>query len=228
MRIQERDKRILELCYEQQFLTLRQIKRFFFSNCAPQNARKRVLELQEAGFLKREFNPVLGTKSLVRLDRLGVELIESQQPNRLNQNRIIRVGTLLHDELVTSVRLRLAERWNAKFVPERFIKKSGLPQIPDGLFYFPSGNAIAIEIENSDKGRTRFLTLLERWRDLQDIIFVLFVASRTELVPILKSYLSSGPKDQPLGLVNWSELNETFPLVWTQNGAVDLFSRREF
>jgi hypothetical protein len=85
-----------------------------------------------------------------------------------------------HDAKVTSARLRILQLWNATFVPERAIKAKDFPEIPDGIFFFPSGRGVALEIENSDKGRARFLRLLERWKDTPSITLATSASFRTE------------------------------------------------
>jgi hypothetical protein len=135
---------------------------------------------------------------------------------------------MIHDSLVTSARLRLSQFWDAEFVPERAIKVRDFPEVPDGIFFFRSGKGIALEVENSDKGRTRFLRLLERWREVPKVVFVLYVASHPKLFQILKSYIRSGPQDQPIGVVLWEDLKSGSPLISTSQGDLNLLAQREF
>ncbi len=105
--------------------------------------------------------------------------------------------TLVHDAIVTSVRLRLSYFWDGSWIPERVIKQDEYPQIPDGLLVFQSGKKVAVEVENSPKDKTRFFQNMERWRKT-DFKLVLFVATTTALVARIEGYLKEGPQGLPL------------------------------
>jgi hypothetical protein len=227
IQLQSRDLDILRICHEQQFLTLDHI-RHFFPNTHRTISYRRLGELKKAQLLTTEYHPLSGNHALIRLTALGHQAVQDQSPFQIVPGRRLNPNTLIHDALATSVRLRLSQIWTADFVPERAIKMKNFPEIPDGIFFFSSGNGIAIEIENSDKGRSRFVKLLARWKTAEKIIFVLYVASHPALFQILKSYLKYGSQDQPIGLVLWDDLKNAFPTVYTCRGEVDLFSRKEF
>ncbi|MGK5084891.1 hypothetical protein WDW37_16505 [Bdellovibrionota bacterium FG-1] len=229
LKIQKRDQELLKLCYEQQFLLIEQIEDFFFSHCTRQKARQRVNELEQFGYLLHLKDPIFGQRKIIRITRRGEELARSQSHLEIPQLRRLNAATLIHDSIVTSVRMRLASVWpEAHFVPERAIKKLDLPQIPDGVFYFPSGNGIAIEVENSAKGKKRFCTLMKRWNGVPSIIFVLYIATTPGLNRCIQTYLPFAPLDQPMGTVDWSTLKTAFPEVWTPQGNVPLFGRRDY
>ncbi len=226
--IQTRDRKILKLCYEQQFILTEQVKRYF-ANDSYKECRRRIDELKQAGYLKNEITPILGKTEILRLTRIGRELAKEGTPFHVTELKKLRLVTLTHDAVVTEARLRLEAIWSlATFVPERAIKKNQFRQIPDGLFLFPSGNSIALEIENSDKGKTRFIKILKRWSDVPKVVFVLFIATHPILFESIKKWLPEGPKDQPMGVVLWEHLKIGTPLVWTKLGQVPLFEKREF
>ncbi len=228
MNLQTRDKKILSLCYQQQFILTEHVVHLF-ENRSYRETRRRLQELVKSGFLFKESTPVLGKKPLLRLTSLGIKIAATETSTLITQKRVLKAAELSHDAVVTSVRVRLEAIWNdARFVSEHLIKHSQLPQIPDGIFYFPSGKGIAIEVENSDKGRSRFLRLLERWNEVQEVILILYIATGEALFASLQKYLSSASNKQPTALVLWPALQEGLPLVWTPRGQIALFERKSF
>ncbi len=225
--LQDRDRRILKLCYEQQFLLTEHVEKFF-PNASYRACRMRVQELVKGNFLFEELTSTLGRKPIYRTTRTGAGVALESGATPHTPVRNLQLATLVHDSIVTSVRQRLEECWDAHFVCERAIKGKEYRQIPDGLFFFKSGKGIAIEVENSDKGRSRFIHLMNRWKDIPGIIFVLYVATQDTLFESIKKYLPSGPKEQPMGVVHWNCLKSSIPPVWTQRGEVRLFDRRDY
>ncbi len=225
--LQERDKRLLRLCYEQQFILTDHVEKLF-AGASYRACRQRMQELAQAQFISEEPSTSLGRKPVYRVTRLGTAVALESGASAISQPRNLTLATLQHDAIVTSVRLRLEELWNAKFVCERAIKGKEYREVPDGIFFFPSGRGIAIELENSDKGRTRFLRLLQRWKDAPQITFVLYVATSRELYEAIKRFLEHAPKERPMGVVLWQELEAGKPTVWSQRGDLALFERREF
>jgi len=212
---------------EQTFLTKEHIRRSF-SNTAERRINRRMKILCDAHVLKRENYPEFGVQPIYRLTDRGREIARASGAREIRDPGTLNPTTLLHDALVTSCRLRLLDFWNAEFVPERAIKIREFPEIPDGLFFFPTGRGIAIEVENSDKGRTRFLRLLERWKETPSIVFILYVATTENLFTALKRYLKDAPEDQPCGVVLWSELLSGQPLIHSPKGELDLLGQKEF
>lgn len=230
MILQPRDRAIFLLCYQHQFL-LTEHTVHFFENQSYREARRRIRELIEAGFLFEEHDSILGRKPLLRLSPIGIKIAADSAANLIPPRRTLKKAELVHDSIVTSARIRFESIWSdARFTPERAIKRDQYAQIPDGIFYFPSGKGVAMEVENSDKGRSRFLRLLGRWSDVREIILILYVATSKTLYDSLKKYLSHtlAPKGQPVGLVIWDDLKEGTPLVWTPRGELPLLERRGF
>jgi len=227
IRLQERDYSILVLCYEQQFLTSEHI-RFFFPETHPSTAYRRLQELIDAGFLYRDYHPLTGTNGLLRLAKLGFYAIQGRTHYFIPQFKKLSSQTLFHDTIVTSARQRLSQFWKADFVPERAIKVKSFPEIPDGIFFFPSGKGIALEVENSDKRKERFIRLLRRWREAPQIVFVLYVATTPLLFRSIRSFLKEGPDEPYIGAVFWDELKTGRPLVHTKNGLLPLLTKEDF
>ena len=227
IQLQDRDRKLISLSFDHQFLPGRDAQRFVFKGTIPRRARERIAELVEAGYIRREPVFTLGNSSIIRLTKKGMELAQTQRPYEIPYRRRLDPVTLVHDGFTISTRLRLEELWDATWVPEGALKAEQFPQIPDGVLVFPNGSQVAVEIENSVKGISRFHQIQERWRKIP-IKLVLYVATHAALFKILQRYLSEGPRDLPFGLVLWSELDQSVPKIWTAMGELDLFSRRTF
>ena len=225
--LQDRDRKILKLCYEQQFI-LTEHSEWFFRGGSYQACCMRLGELVQNRYLKKDTSATIGKKTIYRLTSLGVETALESGATAIASGGRLQPANMVHDSIVTSVRQRLEEFWDAKFVCERAIKESEYRQIPDGIFFFPSGKGIAIEVENSDKGRSRFIRLMNRWKDVKQIILVLYVVTSDSLFHTIQRYLEQAPKEQPMGLVHWSALSTSKPKVWTPRGEIAPFERRQF
>jgi len=223
--IQPRDRKLIDLTYEHQFLRVEDAKDFIYAAKESRSQRRRIAELAAAGFIRFEALPFASSKRIIRLTSSGIKLAEIDRAERIPQLRKISIQTLLHDSIVTSVRLRLAGLWDATWIPERLIKSESFPQIPDGVVVFESGTTIAIEVENSPKGPKRFRELQERWRRSK-VFLCLYVASCDVMYRLVQNYLKQGPHDLPFALVNWRELESGTPRAWTVQGEIDLFTRR--
>ena len=127
--------------------------------------------------------------------------------------------------MVTAVRSRLAELWNATWIPERLIKARGdVLHAPDGVLVFPSGTTIAIEVENAPLNARRFRDQLESWRGTK-VLLVVYIASGEALFRTLQARIKNGPKGLPFALLNWKQLEAGVPRAWTMMGELDLFAR---
>jgi DNA-binding MarR family transcriptional regulator len=226
--IQKRDVEILRICHEQQFLTREHFRTFF--NTHQSAADRRLRKLIQADFIQIEFHPQWGREPILRLTRNGYYLAKKNHTLPEMGYPKLNLSCLIHDALVTSVRLRLSQFWSAHFVPERAIKnQQSAFEIPDGIFYFPSGRGIAIEIENSNKGKFRLLKLLDRWKAQPQIAAVLYVASTQELFRTVLNAIQEAPllPETLVGVVEWTALQKGIPPVTTKIGNADLFSKRE-
>lgn len=227
MILQVRDREILSCIYEQRFLLMHHVENYFFKNKSPAKARERILELGKSGFICKETNPILGNRKCIRLTQLGIQVVEEFHALILKQKRNLDFRTLNHDAIVSSVRLRIKQLWDGVWIPESALKIQEYPQIPDGVIVFPSRRKIAIEVENSAKGKERFLSLLNRWKSV-DIFLVLFVVTQPVLFQVIRKNLSVDSSGLPFGVVQWPHLENGLPKVWTQRGELEIFTRREF
>jgi len=224
--LQTRDLLLINLTYEQQFLCVGQAHEFVYRDMEKRRKQTRILELERAGFIRRERGLGYDRAGIIRLTQSGIKLAENDRAERIPQLRSLSIQTLLHDSIVTAVRLRLAQLWTATWIPERLIKGDSFAYVPDGMLVFASGSIVAVEIENSPKGPKRFREVQERWRS-NPVKLCLYVASSVVMYRIVKKYMESGPKDLAFGLVNWRELEKGTPYVWMPQGNIDIFSRRE-
>ena len=226
IQLQARDRYLIHLTYEQQFIGVDQAHEFIYSSMETREKQRRISELEQAGIIRREKGLGYDRAGIIRLTQSGLKLAEVERAERVPQLRRISVQTFLHDSIVTSVRLRLSQLWNATWIPERLIKSESFAHIPDGVLVFPSGSIVAVEVENSPKGPKRFREIQERWR-ANPIKLCLYVASSEIMARVVRKYMEGGPRDLPFGLVNWQDLKKGKPTVWMPQGEIDIFSQRE-
>ena len=225
MMIQERDKQILRRCYEQQFLLMEHVERYFFKGADSTNARQRIRELEGAGWLRKESIAGLSRRQVIRPTAEGGRLARGLGAADITERPRLDLNTLEHDAQVTSVALRLAELWDGTWIPERAVDSGEFPHVPDGAFVFPGGKRVPVEVENSLKGRRRFMAILDRWRRTP-VLAVLYVATTPEIRDGLEAFISEGPRGVPFALVLWEELRTGVPFAWSARGELDLFRRR--
>jgi hypothetical protein len=219
--LQERDKRLLQLCYEQQFLLSELVADHFFSSF--KEATRRMRELEQADYFETRQHPEHAQKKFFRLTKKGAR-VASERSN-------VDVGLrwsphyLEHDSAIMAVRLAVEKRWDGLWVPERAIRGFRPGEVPDGLFIFPDGAKLAIEVENSLKGRTRFEDRLRRWKDIA-VKIVLYVTTKPEVHDRLRVFLDAAPRPPLFCLTRLQELGKAEPEVWSPLGEIDLFARR--
>lgn len=223
----ERDKGILRLCYEQQFL-LRDHLEPFFEGCSIRRINFRLQQLIDGGYLRREHYPELGLQSIYRLTSVGIKLTQDLNPRTRRYLSKINSTTLFHDALVTSCRLKFSKIWTAQFHPERELKESEFPEIVDGLWRFQSGKFVALEVECSDKGRKRFLRRLHNLGRIESITLILYVVPNERMLSIVRTYLKDSPSEQPSGVCLWGDISAGLFVIQTNRGPVDLSTVREW
>lgn len=225
MKLQQRDLEILCCCYEQQFLTIEQIEGFYFKSAHGNKARERVRELSKAGLVRTEKSQLASIGKIVRLTKAGEKLAAANVALAVPQARKLDLATLMHDSIVTSVRLRLRELWDGRWIPERALRDK-YEIIPDGIVQFESGFSIAVEIENSLKGKARFLGLIETWSKVESVSLILYVATSRQLERLIHGYLQERSVEKMFGLVCWDDLKAGVPAVQSPAGALPLFEKR--
>lgn len=224
--LQTRDRDILRCCYEQQFLVHEQIERFFFGSENTRNARRRIAKLERAGLIKSEVAGGILKHHLLRLTEAGLRVARGESSHDVPQSKKVDLATLTHDRIVTDVRLRLRELWNGTWVPERALKDK-YTRVPDGLFQFEaSGTAVAIEIENSSKGHTRFVAIMNEWARAENVRVVLYIATNKKIFGAIEKLFATAPQRPVFALVDYGALMAGQPSCISPRGALDLFTRR--
>jgi DNA-binding MarR family transcriptional regulator len=226
--LQDRDLKIIRTCYEQTFLTQTLVARYFFFGATRQAASQRVRELSLNGYLLRRVVRGRGRPQVIRLTIKGRRTAEAVCRFEFSKRAPLNMNTLIHDELVTSVRLRLEELWDGKWTPERALKEQSKLRVPDGLIVFDSGKRVAIEVENSLKSIRRLRALLSRWERM-DVYFALYVVPDDELRITLERIITNESLEETVCVISYDKLmNEDRPVSWSNQGDAEIFSRRSF
>ena len=110
MILQERDRSLLQVCSEHQFLMFEHVEHFFFPDASARRARERLLELERAGLIRREKPISVADRTVIRVTPEGQRLVAPQTRKNV-QIRKLDLSTLEHDAHVASLRLRLAQLW---------------------------------------------------------------------------------------------------------------------
>ncbi|MBY0472107.1 hypothetical protein K2X30_13150 [bacterium] len=155
-----------------------------------------------------------------------MQLAKSLSPFSISHPNLLNEVTIKHDAFVTTARIKLCQFWDGQFIPEMALQRSSRNEIPDGLFIFPSGREVVLEVENSDKGKSRFCRLLNRWQDQPNTWLVLYVASNDSLYQILQRYLLGLKQKKAVGLILESELRNNESKIWTPWGLSQPFLKR--
>lgn len=224
--LQTRDREILRCCYEQQFLVHEQIERFFFRSENTRNARRRIAKLKRAGLLQSEVAGGILKHHILRLSDTGLRIARSESPYDVPQSKKVDLITLTHDRIVTDIRLRLRELWDGTWVPERALKDK-YTRVPDGLFQFEgSAVTVAVEIENSTKGRSRFAAIMNEWARTDSVRIVLYVATNQAIFSAIEKLLPTAPQRPVFALVDFKQLMGGQPSSLSPRGSLDLFTGR--
>lgn len=228
MELQQRDKEILTLCYEQRFLLIRHITEYFFKRNYGE-AKRRVRELKKANLIQ-DANAQLGRHKVLELTRTGRQLADSHSRIGPLRRHEIDEGTLEHDAYVTEARLLIHKHWDGYWVPEHALVGENLREIPDGLWIFDeSEKQVVIEVENSLKGRTRFERRIKRWFYDPKTAMVIFIATKEEIYYSLARFLESVPQRPAFMVMTLENLKSEEPWAWSPHqGEVFPFNKRSY
>lgn len=228
MKIGDRDREILRISYEQQMISTQLMTRYFFGG-HDTHARRRLRELAEGGYLREaEVRGGWYPHKLYRPTTQGAKLAGSLSRLVIPQRRVFSLSTLEHELLVTDVRLRLSQVWDAAWLPRKALRADNYRQVADGLLAFPSGRVIAVEVEAFCRTELQYQHIWQKWVGTNTFL-VLYVAKSPVVAALLRRLLVLAPKGAAFGVVEWEALrrqNTAPPLIWTPRAEVDLFSKR--
>lgn len=228
MVLQPRDEDILRVCYEQQFLTMDHILKFFFHGKSRSEPYRRIRELEKEGLIKREAVALFPGTKLIRLTRKGLDLAQSLSPFSFHYLHSVNLAQLEHDAILTSVRLRLGQLWDGLWNPESHYRARAKEikdfVVPDGVVqFFEDKQPYAIELENSIKANDRLKKRLIDWSKSRGIS-ILYIATSQRIENFLKSQIEKNSKEGPFLVVNWDELETGKPQAWSTSGPKDIFN----
>ena len=184
--IQQRDKDLLKICFEQKFLNKQQIREWVSirgglnkSESAERIARRRLNQLKALGLIETQQHQ-LSKKEYVNVTATGVRyLIDLGLIPENAKHAEVDAHTINHDSMVTNIRLccmkhHLFEAWQS----DRCLKLQDKNQIPDAVvsFFAPKQNKTvfaAIEVELTVKQRDRLKTVFKSY-DKSDYQLVLY------------------------------------------------------
>ena len=188
----------------------------------------RVQKLFHLRLLKYELLSLPGKPKTVRLSSIGVRLARSLSPFEVRQKRKVSLSTFSHDSFVGETRLKLCSIFDATWIPEKAMKIHPFKKIPDGIVLFKSGRRIAVEVENSVKGKNRYQDMWREWEG-HDFILVLYVATTEAVYRALQARMKDFQTSKVrFGLVLFDALINGVESVWTPRGEFPLFTRREY
>ncbi len=185
--ISKRDERLLTLLYEQQFLTTTLLFETVFPGVDKSYLYKRLRTLEKQNIITWTKHLLKQLGGLLRLTNYGLELATSLAPRPVDWVSRPSTENLIHDTIVTTVRIHLERNLGGKWRPEYSLADAGLPHRPDGLFIPTNSHfVIAIEVENSTKSRNNFFEKARTWHSCEFVDYVLYVATNTQIKRILE------------------------------------------
>lgn len=212
---------ILEVAFLHSFVTRRIIERQLLPGRSKEFTTRVLKRLVDRGFLNRATSPMLVPIGVYLPSRMSCRMMAERTQILSHPKARVRIETFDHDEKVLSVSLTLRKLLNAAWIPERELKQSDYQEVPDGVFLTDQGKAIALEVENSMKGRTRLLQLLSRWERCE-IDGVLYVASTQPIHTFLRSCITGTQGRTSLALISLADLSAPGPKLYTPEGEVAL------
>lgn len=226
--ITERDSEVMRAIYEEQFLSIGTVSKYFFNNIF-QNASERIIRLVRFGYLRYESLFLPRQPKVVRLTPKGLRFCKGVSPFQIQYKRRVSLSTFSHDTAVGEVRLRLKSLFDASWIPEKAMKANDFKKVPDGILVFQSGRKIAVELENTQKANRRYEEMWREW-ERHDFMLILYVSTSPVLFRALKNRMSAFQTTKiVLGLIEMNDLLSPEPSgVWTSKGALQIFARRSF
>ncbi len=225
--IQKRDEDLMRSIFEEQFLELKTVSKYFFGGSF-RGASRRIRKLVNLRLLKYEVLSLSGKPKVVRLSINGLRVVRGVSPFEVRQKRKVSLSTFTHDSMVSETRLRLCSVFDATWIPEKAMKIHAFKKIPDGIVLFRSGKRIAVELENSIKGKSRYEEMWREWEN-HDFILVLYVATTVVVYRALQARIKNFQTTKVrFGLILFDALVGGAETVWTPRSEFPLFARREY
>jgi len=225
--IQERDRKLIQLAYEHQFVSTNQIRKFLFKNVHMSECYRRLKELEQSGFITRTAPITAGTGAYVRVTPDGASVARGLSIHEVPQNRL-NLYSIAHDMLVIEARMRLLEIWNdALWIPEQTIKREWAPsklcyeeepQYPDGIVECANGTRVAIELENAAKGKERYRQIFKKWSRSDKVNYVLYVVTSDSIKKTIMSCMNEYESMNGLVVLFNELLSSNKPEVLNQSG----------
>lgn len=193
MRLQQRDKILLQLLYQFGVMSTRQITERCFSNIAISTVLRRLRLLRENGLIINCGHLADGSK-VWSIAKTGALAVGEQEVFRFtNQN------TLFHDICLTEARftlegIGLGLDWTSESELKRNLShyKQGAALVPDGIFVAEvSGNnqVISFELELSPKSHVRYKNIFTEYCHVDGIGIIWYVVKDLSISkPILKQW----------------------------------------
>lgn len=199
-----RDYQILNYIGEQRFMNLDQICRKFYSGTTYQSeeskrqvAYMRLRKFREFGFLQTSqpfFDPYL----VYHLTKNGRSLLINHGIANGTLPLTDRIDSKVfeHDKTLTNCRILLEELLPlSNWKPEAILKAEGFgcEKVPDGIFHLKE-KPIAIELEISEKGKSRYVEIFNEYSSLTKLKLILYVVKSSSLIEKLLPLASSHNK----------------------------------
>lgn len=197
MILQSRDQRLLELLSRYGVLSTKQIADLIFLDIAHSTVMRRLRKLSAKNLIHR-CDGLPNAMSAWSITRNAARLISRPEPMRFT-NR----NTITHEVELSQLRLSLecmglGEHWTSEMELRRMrgVQNGGSRQdqgvIPDGIFLARKNSSsivVAVELELSPKGHSRYRKLFEEYRDMSSIRYVWYVLGSVSIAkPIVSQW----------------------------------------
>ncbi len=188
MRLQARDKKLLENLYRFGALTTSQVRRLSFDGIAHSTVLRRLRKLESKKIILRLSGLEDGLLCWC-LTNEGAEQVGLDRPTEYRNKNLLRHTTTLADVRLALETTGLGEKWTSEmelrremYDPKGYQDKDKI--IPDGLFVaqvFGQTQMIALELEINLKSRSRYQDLFRQYSRKNTIGLIWYVVDSTPL-----------------------------------------------
>lgn len=211
MRIQQRDKKLLEFIYKYGVLTTAQIRRISFAGIAHSTVMRRLRKLESANVLLRLTGLEEGLLSWT-LTTEGADRIGFDRPLEYRNKNILKHSVTLAELRMTLEKAGLGNNWISEIELRRKMYNAKDPWaseklVPDGLFpakVFGETKMVAFELELNPKTRARYQELFHQYARKTSIGLVWYIVeSETFAQSLLRIWEStSRSKTSPIMMIS--------------------------